>query len=147
VIEQGDSNTQEEDMMGQDREIKILIVEDQYLISLQLSHILKSMGPSVSILTAQNGQEGFNRTFEARPDLIITDLAMPKMDGYDMVKKLREVQDGQAIPIIGISASDPADVRASAFQRLCDGYLEKPFYQRDVLEKVNALLGLNERAA
>lgn len=134
-------------MVDQDSDIKILIVEDQYLISLQLSHILKSLGPSVSILIAQNGREGFARTFEAHPDLIITDLAMPKMDGYDMVKKIRELPEGQAILIIGISASDPADIRAGAFQRLCDDYLEKPFYQRDVLEKVGALLGLNERAA
>ena len=126
--------------MDDDTEIKILIVEDQYLISLQLSHILKSLGPSISILTAENGQEGFSKTFETRPDLIISDLAMPKMDGYDMVKKIREAQNGKAIPIIGISASDPADVRASAFQRLCDDYLEKPFYQRDVLEKVGKLL-------
>jgi CheY-like chemotaxis protein len=127
-------------MVGQDTEIKILIVEDQYRISLQLLHILKSLGPSVSILTAQNGQEGLKKTSETHPDLIISDLAMPKMDGYDMVKKIREAQNGEAIPIIGISASDPADVRASAFQRLCDDYLEKPFYQRDVLEKVGSLL-------
>ena len=83
------------------------------------------------------------KTLEIHPDLIISDLAMPKMDGYDMVKKIREAQNGKAIPIIGISASDPADVRASAFQRLCDDYLEKPFYQRDVLEKVSSLLALN----
>jgi CheY-like chemotaxis protein len=132
-------------MVDRDSDLKILIVEDQYLISLQLSHILKSLGPTVSILTAQNGQEGVDRFFQTRPDLIITDLAMPKMDGYDMVKKIRDVPEGQAIPIIGISASDPADVRAGAFQRLCDDYLEKPFYQRDVLQKVGALLGLNER--
>jgi len=133
--------------MDRDSKIKILIVEDQYLISLQLLHILKSLGPSISIVIAQNGQEGFNKTFETRPDLIITDLAMPKMDGYEMVKKIREAQNGGAIPIIGISASDPADVRASAFQRLCNDYLEKPFYQRDVLEKVGVLLGLKERTA
>jgi len=126
--------------VADDTEIKILIVEDQYLISLQLSHILKSLGPLISILTAEDGQEGLSKTFETRPDLIISDLAMPKMDGYDMVKKIREAQNGKAIPIIGISASDPADVRASAFQRLCDDYLEKPFYQRDVLEKVGKLL-------
>ena len=126
--------------MADDTEIKILIVEDQYLISLQLSHILKSLGPLISILTAEDGQEGLSKTFETRPDLIISDLATPKMDGYDMVKKIREAQNGKAIPIIGISASDPADVRASAFQRLCDDYLEKPFYQRDVLEKVGKLL-------
>ncbi len=126
--------------MADDTEIKILIVEDQYLISLQLSHILKSLGPLISILTAEDGQEGLSKTFETRPDLIISDLAMPKMDGYDMIKKIREAQNGKAIPIIGISASDPADVRASAFQRLCDDYLEKPFYQRDVLEKVGKLL-------
>jgi CheY-like chemotaxis protein len=131
--------------MDHESNFKILIVEDQYLISLQLSHILKSLGPSVAVLTAHNGQEGVDKTFQTRPDLIITDLAMPKMDGYDMVKEIREAPEGQAIPIIGISASDPADVRAGAFQRLCDDYLEKPFYQRDVLQKVGALLGLNER--
>jgi len=135
------------DMVDQDAKTKILIVEDQYLISLQLLHILKSLGPSVSILTAQNGQEGLKKTSEIHPDLIISDLAMPKMDGYDMVKKIREAQNGKAIPIIGISASDPADVRASAFKRLCDDYLEKPFYQRDVLEKVRSLLILNRPPA
>lgn len=135
------------DMVDQDSEIKILIVEDQYLISLQLSHILKSLGPSVSILIAQDGQEGLRKTSETHPDLIISDLAMPKMDGYEMVKKIREAQNGKAIRIIGISASDPADVRASAFQRLCDAYLEKPFYQRDVLEKVGSLLALNRPPA
>ena len=109
-------------MVDQDTEIRILIVEDQYLISLQLAHILKSLGPSISILTAKNGQEGLNKTIEARPDLIISDLAMPKMDGYDMVRKIREAQNGKPIPIIGISASDPADVRAGAFQRLCDDF-------------------------
>ena len=135
------------DTVDQDAEIKILIVEDQYLISLQLLHILKSLGPSVSILIAQNGQEGLKKSLEIHPDLIISDLAMPKMDGYDMVKKIREAQNGKAIRIIGISASDPADVRASAFQRLCDAYLEKPFYQRDVLEKVGSLLALNRPPA
>ena len=134
-------------MVDQDAETKILIVEDQYLISLQLSHILKSLGPSVSILIAQDGQEGLRKTSETHPDLIISDLAMPKMDGYEMVKKIREAQNGKAIRIIGISASDPADVRASAFQRLCDAYLEKPFYQRDVLEKVGSLLALNRPPA
>ena len=135
------------DMVDQDSEIKILIVEDQYLISLQLLHILKSLGPSVSILIAQNGQEGLKKSLEIHPDLIISDLAMPKMDGYDMVKKIREAQNGKAIPIIGISASDPADVRAGAFQRLCDEYLEKPFYQRYVLEKVGTLLARNRPPA
>ena len=133
-------------MVDQDDEIKILIVEDQYLISLQLTHILKGLGPSISILTATNGENGLATFHEAQPDLIITDLAMPKMDGYDMVKRIRAAQNDRAIPIIGISASDPADIRAGAFQKLCNDYLEKPFYQRDVLDKVNALLGLRHRA-
>ena len=133
-------------MVDQDNEIKILIVEDQYIISLQLSHILKSLGPSISILTATNGIEGLAKVQETQPDLIISDLAMPRMDGYDMVKRIRAAQHDQQVPIIGISASDPADVRASAFQKLCDDYLEKPFYQRDVLSKVKALLGLKSPA-
>jgi adenylate cyclase len=130
--------------MDQTKPIKVLIVEDQYLISLQLSHTLRSWSPSISIITADNGTEGLLKTRQIKPDLIITDLAMPKMDGYEMVKAIRQEQNSKSIPIIGISASDPADVRASAFRTLCDDYLNKPFYQREVLEKVNALLSRTE---
>ena len=77
---------------------------------------------------------------QARPDLIITDLAMPKMDGYDMVKAIRQEQNGSSIPIIGISASDPADIRASAFRRLCNDVIDKPFSPQEVLNKITKLL-------
>ena len=126
--------------MNQTKPIKVLIVEDQYLISLQLLHILRSWYPSISVITADNGTEGLLKTRQTRPDLIITDLAMPMMDGYDMVKAIRQEQNDKSIPIIGITASDPADVRAGAFRTLCDDYLNKPFYQHEVLEKVKALL-------
>ena len=126
--------------MVQTKPTTVLIVEDQSIISLQLTHILENWTPSISILTAANGREGLLKVRQACPDLIITDLAMPKMDGYDMVKSIRQEQEGEAIPIIGISASDPADVRAGAFRALCDDFLDKPFYQREVLKKVESLL-------
>ena len=118
----------------------ILIVEDQSLISLQLVYILQSWAPSASIVIAANGQEGLLQAREVRPDLIITDLAMPKMDGYELVKTLRQEQAGSSISIIGISASDPADVKASAFRRLCDDIIDKPFSPQEVLYKIAKLL-------
>ena len=128
--------------MDQTKPMTILIVEDQNLISLQLKYILQNWArsASISILIATNGQDGLLQARQARPDLIITDLAMPKMDGFDMVKALRQEQSGSLIPIIGISASDPADVKTSAFRDLCDDVLDNPFSPQDVLDKVSALL-------
>ena len=91
--------------MDQTKSIKVLIVEDQHLISLQLSHTLRSWSPSISIITADSGTEGLLKTRQIKPDLIITDLAMPKMDGYEMVKAIRQEQNSKSIPIIGISAT------------------------------------------
>lgn len=128
--------------MNQTKPLTILIVEDQNLISLQLRYILQNWASatSISILIATNGQEGLLQAQQARPDLIITDLAMPKMDGCDMVKTLRQEQNGNSTPIIGISASDPADIKASAFRRLCDTVIDKPFSPQEVLDKVTTLL-------
>lgn len=128
--------------MAQSRPITVLIIEDQSLISLQLKYILQNWASaaSISILIATNGQEGLLQARQVQPDLIITDLAMPKMDGYDMVKTLRQEPYTSSIPIIGISASDPADVKASAFRRLCDAVIDKPFSPQDVLDKVATLL-------
>ena len=126
--------------MNQTKLITILIVEDQNLISLQLQYILQNWAPSTSIVIATNGQEGLVQAQQVQPDLIITDLAMPKMDGYDMVKAIRQEQNGSSIPIIGISASDPADIRASAFRRLCNDVIDKPFSPQEVLNKITKLL-------
>ena len=131
--------------MGQIRSFTVLIVEDQPIISFQLLHILSRWDQSLTILTASNGLDGLQAARESRPDLIIADLAMPKMDGHNMVKSIRQDEHGTSIPILGISASDPADIRTEAFRKLCNDYLEKPFDQKDVLEKVASLLFPDER--
>ena len=131
--------------MGQIRPFTVLIVEDQPIISFQLSHILRRWDQSLTILTAFDGIEGLQVALEARPDIIIADLAMPKMDGHNMVKSIRQDEYGKSGPIIGTSASDPADIRTGAFRELCNDYLEKPFDQKDVLEKVASLLFPDER--
>ena len=126
--------------MDQDRPIKILIVEDEFLITLHLIYILESWSSLPLIITATDGEDGLLKTREHQPDLIITDLAMPRLDGCDMAKLIRQEKKGRAVPIIGISASDPADVRLGTFQALCDDFIDKPFSQRQVIEKINFLL-------
>ena len=126
--------------MPERRPTTVLIVDDQMIISLQLTYILKDSLPSVSILTAVDGEEGLYKTITHFPDLIITDLAMPRMDGYEMVKRIRQEETVQTTPIIGISASDPAEIKATGFLKLCDAFLHKPFMQHEVVEKVTLLL-------
>ncbi len=126
--------------MTKHRPTTVLIVDDQMIISLQLTYIIKDSLPTVSILTAVDGEEGLGKAITHHPDLIITDLAMPRMDGYEMVKRIRQEEIVRAIPIIGISASDPAEIKATGFLKLCDAFLHKPFMQHEVVEKVTSLL-------
>jgi putative two-component system response regulator len=62
------------------------------------------------------------------------------MDGYEMVKLIRQEENVRMTPIIGITASDPAEIKVTGFLKLCDAFLHKPFMQHEVVEKVSSLL-------
>ena len=116
----------------------ILIVDDDPLILKVISRILaRVMSPSSQILTADNGEEGLRTALQARPDLIIADLIMPGMDGYDMLQLLRQNEDGRQVPVIGISSTKSStNARSQAFSTLCDGFVLKPFRPNELLEKL-----------
>ena len=80
---------------------KILYVEDDAIIRTFILRFLKQK--DYEVLSASDGMEGFEKYMEHKPDIVITDLAMPVMDGYTMIKKIREVSD---VPVIVCSAYD-----------------------------------------
>lgn len=90
----------------------ILIVEDDTSLSQALSEFLSS---DFNIQLASNGQEGLASFNANEPDVIILDLLMPKMDGYEFLKKIRELESGENIPIViltNYSMSDPKTAEA-----------------------------------
>jgi CheY-like chemotaxis protein len=118
---------------------RILVVEDDPNIRNLLVHFLQSRGYEVA--AAADGLEGLKKVEEARPDLLVTDVMMPKMNGYQLVNAL--VNERQDLPtpkiVILTSRTDPADVKRG-LNVGADAYIVKPFDLEDVAKTAGELL-------
>jgi two-component system KDP operon response regulator KdpE len=113
----------------------ILIVDDERQITRMLRTSLQSSGYSVEV--AENGLEAFQKFEAAQPDLIITDLAMPEMNGLELTQAVRRVAD---TPIIVLSVRDGDSMKVTALDEGADDYLTKPFSIPELLARVRAQL-------
>ena len=115
----------------------ILVVDDEFGISELVEALLIDEGHRV--LTASNGRQALERMGEARPDLVISDLMMPVMDGAALLRLMRESPEWRDIPFVLMCALPEAHVRdrlVGAYQ----GFLRKPFRMDDVVHFVDRLL-------
>ena len=120
---------------------RILVVDDERQITRMLRTSLQSSGYVVAV--ANNGLEGFE-CFEAEePDLIITDLAMPEMNGLELTEAVRRVA---RTPIIVLSVRDTEAMKVTALDEGADDYLTKPFSMPELLARVRAQLRRAETA-
>lgn len=119
---------------------KILIVEDDPGIQLSLKDELESEGYVVS--TAHDGEEGLRKFQEKQPDLVILDIMLPLLNGYEVCKKLR--QGGSRTPIIMLSVRDKEVDKVLGLELGADDYVTKPFSLREVVARVRALLRRSE---
>lgn len=114
---------------------RILVVDDERQITRMLRTSLQSSG--YEVITAANGAEAYE-SFEAdRPDLIITDLAMPEMSGLDLTRAVRRLA---LTPIIVLSVRDTDVMKVTALDEGADDYLTKPFSMPELLARVRAQL-------
>ena len=118
----------------------LVIDDDPLLLSVVLQILARAVAPSTNILTAHNGEEGLRLARQEQPDLIITDLMMPKMDGYELVQSLRSEAADNQTRIIGCSSSGAMDARTKAFRKMCDTFLTKPFLPNELIEKLKFLV-------
>jgi DNA-binding response OmpR family regulator len=98
-----------------------------------------------NVLEAQDGQAGLRLAQEKIPDLIITDIMMPEMDGVTMTKKIREDERTSHIPIILLTARDDDETKLKGFETGAEQYLVKPFEINELLARIKSLLSFNER--
>ena len=117
---------------------KILIVEDRPPTSLVLRDLLASQGYDVSC--ANTGEEGLKEALEFKPDLILLDLALPSMNGWDVAKKVRSTPEIQDVPIIAITAHAIEYARDKTLKAGCNEYLLKPINHRILLNTIRTLL-------
>ena len=115
----------------------ILIVEDEHTLRRLLEYRL---GKQYDVRTAANGEEGLERVNEQLPDLIISDIMMPKMDGFAMQAALQDRNDTRAIPFIFLTAKADEASRLKGRRTGVDDYITKPFDIDQLLSRVDRLL-------
>jgi two-component system cell cycle response regulator DivK len=118
---------------------KILIVEDNEMNRDMLSRRLIRRG--YTVVTAVDGEQGLVAAGSERPDLILMDMSLPVMDGWEATRRLKAESATQAIPVIGLTAHAMTGDRDKAMAAGCDDYDTKPVELPRLLEKVEALLG------
>ena len=105
---------------------KILLVDDHGPTRLMFSKILAQQGTNYEFLEASNGQEACETALEAKPDLILMDVSMPVMDGYEALAWLKEDPETQAIRVLMLSALDLPFQQKLAYDLGAFGYVVKP---------------------
>ena len=117
---------------------RILIVEDNEMNRDVLSRRLRRQGYDVLIATA--GLDGLRQAAHARPDLILMDLGMPDIDGWECTKRLKAGPVTSAIPVIALTAHAMLGDRQKALDAGCDDFDTKPIDFAGLLDKMNRLL-------
>lgn len=122
---------------------RILIVEDELPMRVALQDCLAAEGHRV--LTATDGESGLQRALEEKPDLVLLDLMMPRLDGYAVCAELRRV--GVHSPVLMLTAKGQIEDRVRGLDTGADDYLVKPFSRDELLARVRALLRRAQRSA
>ncbi len=123
---------------------RILLVEDNELNRDMLSRRLTLRGFAVSI--AVDGVQGVNRAAEELPDLILMDISLPEMDGWEATRRIKATAATRSIPVIALTAHAMAGDRERSLEAGCDDFDTKPVEFDRLLGKINALLTGREAA-
>lgn len=116
---------------------KILLIDDSNTVLMMEKMMLA--GP-YDIVVAHNGEEGVAKAASEKPDLILLDVVMPKMDGVEACRRIRGEPTTQAIPIIMVTTRSEAANVEQCFRNGCNDYVNKPLNNAELLAKVRSIL-------
>jgi len=119
-------------------DIRILCIEDNAENRLLVRRILEAEG--FSVLEATDGPSGLESAAQMRPDLILLDINLPEMDGYDLARRFRNTPGLQQVPILAVTANVMQGDRERSLEAGCDGYIQKPIDVDRLPEQVRAAL-------
>ena len=123
------------DELEQSNNPRVLVVDDDSDTVFLLKQVLKSGG--FNVMGATSGEEALTRVARDEPDLVLLDLMMPDMDGWETFSNMRRMTD---IPVIIISAKSTEDEIVEGLRQGVDDYITKPFYNPEVIERVKTVL-------
>jgi DNA-binding NarL/FixJ family response regulator len=122
---------------------RLLVVDDEPNLLRAVAACLKAEGYEVS--TARSGREALLQLAGTVPDLVVSDIRMPGMDGYQFARQLRGSQRTALVPIVFLTAKDETANRVEGFRAGIDAYLTKPFEPEELIAVVNGILSRVER--
>ena len=124
---------------------KILLVEDNEMNRDMLSRRLERRG--YELVIAVDGQQGVDLAKSSSPDLILMDMSLPVIDGWEATRQLKAMPEFKQIPIIALTAHAMSGDREKALEAGCDDYDTKPIELPRLLSKIEALIGKGDPAA
>jgi len=120
----------------------VLVVDDEVNIVTSLEYVMKAAGFDVA--TAYDGEEALTKIAEIVPDLVILDVMMPKLDGFEVCEKVRENPLWESVIIVMLTAKGRDSEREKGLSLGANDYLTKPFSTHDIVNRVKELLSTNE---
>lgn len=118
---------------------RILIVEDQEDNRRILRDLLSAAG--YDFMEAETGEDGVAMARTHRPDLVLMDIQLPVMDGFEATRAIRAIPELASVPIIAVTSYALSGDDRKAFEAGCDAYVTKPFSPRVLLAKIKEVLG------
>ena len=117
---------------------KILVIEDNDQNLYLITFILEKSG--FAVIAARNGQDGIDMACLEIPALILLDIQLPLMDGYEVARRLRQVEAAKDIPIIAVTSYAMVGDREKALEAGCTGYIEKPIDPATFMDEIKKYL-------
>ena len=117
--------------------INVLLVEDEQTLSMIIKDTLEDEGFSITVV--DDGQKGLKRFFELKPDVLVADVMMPHMDGFEMVRQIR--QTDKTTPVLFLTARSAVKDVVEGFELGANDYLKKPFGMQELIVRIKALKG------
>src|SRR2546422_8001172 len=121
---------------------KILVVDDTAVNVKLLADLLGVKG--YAVVTAASGKDALEKVEAEKPDLVLLDVMMPGMTGYEVCRKLRQNPATAMLPVVMVTALDPAQERVKGIEAGADDFLTKPIHQAELLARVRPLLRIKE---
>ena len=117
--------------------INILLVEDESTLAMIIKDTLEGQGFRIRL--AKDGEEGLQSFFREKPDVLVADVMMPRMDGFEMVRRLRKTDS--RTPVLFLTARSAINDVVEGFELGGNDYLKKPFGMQELIVRIKALLG------
>jgi len=122
---------------------RLLVVDDEPNLLRALAAALR--GEGFEVTTARHGREALVRVAESLPDLVVSDIRMPLMDGYQLARSLRDAPHTSLVPVVFLTAKDETADRIEGFRAGVDAYLTKPFEPDELVAVIRSILSRVER--